>query len=139
MYTTSQYYLHSSCSPTSLVDLVDIIKACTLGIHVSTRTCIILSGRNSEMQIQVMIYTLGNHIHTSSRRNSKTAIVYPKRREPDFMLPTISLPKSDLFNNLQLLRRPACKEREEEIIGAGDEDEEAQEDEDPGQERAKDS
>ena len=56
-------YLQTAERPTSLVDLGDIVKACTLDIH-RTWTCDIRSGRTSEIEMHALIYSKGTHIES---------------------------------------------------------------------------
>ena len=56
-------YLQSAGRPTSLVDLGDIVKGGTLGVHY-VWTNDIRSGHTTEAEIQTMIFSLGLHVET---------------------------------------------------------------------------
>ncbi len=65
---TADHYLQSARRPTSLVDLGDIVKACTLDMH-SMWTCDIVSGGTFELEIQALIYSKGTHIESKKLNN----------------------------------------------------------------------
>ncbi len=67
MLSTAQY-LQSVGRPTSLVNLGDIVKGGTLGIHYAW-TKDITSGVTTEAQIQSVIFSYGIHIETKLRND----------------------------------------------------------------------